>query len=150
MKIDVEETNIGSHAILITKDGNIILQQRNKQKNLANSGLISMFGGTSKLNEQDDDALKREIMEELGIDIEGKDIRKMKSYKKTKDTDGVDWIVNVYIVYDIDLKTLRLYEGKSIYCTTVKEALNNKNLTRITRLALNDYSKLSSTSLAQR
>ena len=46
--IDKEETNIGAHALLITSDGKIILQQRDNRPQIVNPGLISIFGGTIK------------------------------------------------------------------------------------------------------
>jgi len=142
--IDKEETNIGVHAILVTDDLRVILQQREVKPRLINSGLTSLFGGTLKFRETLREALVREIKEELEIDISKREIENLGIYKKTQQHDGVDWQVNVFIVKYINPKELILHEGKSIYCVDPNIALNNGKLTRITRLAIKDYLQLKS------
>ena len=139
MKFDKEETNVGAHAILVTEDNNILLQERDILPGLINSGLISMFGGTIKSNEDVTAGLKRELREELKLDLSEKKIEKLGTYKKTKKIDGVEWTVNVFIVSHIKPQELILTEGRSIVSTNAKDVLKNKKLTRVTRLAIKDY-----------
>lgn len=55
------------HLILI-KDGKILLQRRNNPKKYGN-GMLGMPAGHLKKGENVYDAIKREMLEELGIDI---------------------------------------------------------------------------------
>lgn len=137
-----EETNIGAHALLITKDNRILLQQRTSDKYITNPGKISMFGGTIKKRESTLTGLKREIAEELNLKIKDDKIKKLGIYIKTKKLDGVDYTIHVFLVNDVKMEKLRLNEGLGFLTGSTKDLLRNKKLTRITRLALEDYYKL--------
>jgi putative hydrolase of the HAD superfamily len=134
-----EETNIGAHAILVTPRGKVILQQRESVPNILNPGKISMFGGTLKKNEKPKLGLKREIQEELMINIDNFPIKKLSQYRKTKAIDGIDYLIHVFVIKNIFVKNLKLCEGEGFIIGTVEKLLDNKKLTRITRLALEDY-----------
>lgn len=136
--VDIEETNIGAHAILRTSDGKVILQQRDNKPGIVNPGLISIFGGTLSASEDIEVGLARELMEELELDVSNLPIFKLGTYYKTKELDGVDFEVNVFTIDDIDVNELKLHEGKNIFCSTLENALQSDKLTRITRLALED------------
>ncbi|OGM21660.1 hypothetical protein A2714_02165 [Candidatus Woesebacteria bacterium RIFCSPHIGHO2_01_FULL_38_9] len=134
-----EETNIGVHAILTTSDGKVILQQRDSNPNIVNPGKISMFGGTIKKTDSLKKALRRELLEELEFDLKNHPLSKLGTYEKKKQIDGIDYTIHVYVIKEVDLKKLKLHEGKDFVVGKAKEILKNPNLTRITRLALTDY-----------
>jgi len=134
--IEKEQTNIGTHAILLTKDKkNIILQLRDTKPG------ISMFGGTIKKGEILTAGLRREIMEELNIDVNNYDSYFLKKYLKSKELDGVDYEIYVYVINNVIVSNLELYEGKGFYVESIDNALKNRKLTRITKLALIDLKK---------
>jgi 8-oxo-dGTP pyrophosphatase MutT (NUDIX family) len=135
-----EETNIGVHAILITPDGKVLLQQRNSNPNILNSGKISMFGGTARKKDSLEKTLMRELSEELELNLENYTLEKLGIYKKTKKLDGVSYTIHVYVIKNVKLRKLKLHEGENFVVGKVVEILHNPNLTRITRLALKDYS----------
>lgn len=137
--VDKEETNIGAHALLITPEGEIILQQREDKPGIVNPGLVSMFGGTIKRNDTVMGGLRRELMEELELDVSHKEVRELGKFFKTKETDGVDWEVNVFVVLNVLLSELKLHEGKEIFCASKDEILKSDKLTRMTRLAVEKY-----------
>lgn len=139
--IDIESTNIGSHVLLITKDSKIILQQRDNKPGLINSGLISMFGGTLHEGEDQLNGLNRELTEELGDNFQNYQPQFLCTLYKTKELDGIDYTIHVYIINDVELKALDLKEGKAFVVDSIKNLLSNNSLTRITRLALQEYSK---------
>ncbi len=141
---EVKETNIGTHALLITNYNEIILQQRSFQPYIANPGTIGIFGGTIKKNEGLVDGLKRELLEELALTIKDSNMSKLGVYEKTKTLDGIDHTSHVFLVKNVNFNELILKEGLDFVVGTVKELLKNKKLTRITRLALKDYSKFCS------
>jgi 8-oxo-dGTP pyrophosphatase MutT (NUDIX family) len=142
MPVDIEETNIGAHAILVTPDGKIALQQRDNNLGIVNPGLITVFGGTLRSSDNLDEGLKSELMEELELDITNYEVSKLGAYHKTKEIDGVDFVINVFIVKDVSIENLKLHEGKNIYCDFAENVINNPKLTRICKLAVADYIKL--------
>ena len=141
MVIDKEETNIASHVILVTKDNKIILQKVDSKPGLINPGKISMYGGTIKANEKSLEGLYRELEEELNFDFRNFPIEKLGTYHKTKETDGVDYIIHVFVIKRVDPNKLESKEGLGLVIEEPNKALNNPKLTRITKLALEDFIK---------
>lgn len=137
--VDIEETNIGVHALLITPEGKIILQQRDANPGIVNPGLISIFGGTIKAKDNLEQGLRRELMEELELNIDKLSVTKLGTFLKTKELDGLDWVINVFIVKNVELENLKLHEGKGFVCDYPEELLKLDKLTRITRLVLQSY-----------
>ena len=83
--------------------------------------------------------LRRELLEELELNIDNHVVEKLGTFLKTKKLDGLDWVVNVFVVKNIDLEDLKIHEGKGFVCDYPKELLKLNKLTRITRLALQSY-----------
>jgi 8-oxo-dGTP pyrophosphatase MutT (NUDIX family) len=71
-------------------EGKVILQQRDNNPGIVNPGLISMFGGTLKLEDSPELGLKRELEEELELKIENYQVETLGVFYKTKALDGVD------------------------------------------------------------
>lgn len=140
--VDKEETNIGAHALLVIPQGKLILQQRDDRPGIVNPGLISMFGGTIKKSDNLATGLQRELSEELELKISPQNCHKLGIYKKTKELDGVDYTLHVYVIKDIDPTKLILHEGKGFIIDSSNILLGNPKLTRITRKALKDYIKM--------
>ena len=138
---DLEETNVGVHALLVTPEGQIILQKRDINPNIVNSGKISIFGGTLKANDDLLTGLKRELMEELELNIDNYSLDKLGTYIKTKELDGVNYTIHIYTVENVDPASLHLHEGAGFVINKPEELLKNPALTRITKLALEDYAK---------
>lgn len=137
---DVEETSVGVHAILVTHDNQIILQQREINPKIVNSGLISMFGGTIRKSDTLLEGLERELQEELELNIkEHLPISKLGTFYKTKEFDGVDYEINVYLLYNVNLNKLRLHEGKGFVIGGAEQLVDNPKLTRITSLAIREF-----------
>jgi 8-oxo-dGTP pyrophosphatase MutT (NUDIX family) len=141
MSIDIEETNIGAHAILLSRDNKIILQQRDNNPQIVNPGLISIFGGTLKASDNIEEGLKRELLEELELNTSDLSISKLGIYYKTKEIDGTDFEIHIFVIKNIDINKLKLHEGKGFFHDTIENALKNEKLTRITRLALEDLNQ---------
>jgi putative hydrolase of the HAD superfamily len=139
--LEKKETNIGVHALLITDTEKMILQARSFQSYIANPGKISMFGGTIEKKESLANGLRRELNEELSLQFKDKDLVKLGVYKKTKELDGIDHISHVFILNNVNIKSLVLKEGLGYVVGAIDQITKNKKLTRITRLAIEDYSK---------
>ncbi len=66
-----ENPLIGVGIVIFNKDGRILLIQRNKPPL---KGSMSIPGGKVELGEKLEDAIKREVKEECGIDVKVKDL----------------------------------------------------------------------------
>jgi len=137
--VDIEETNIGVHALLVTSDGRIVLQQRDDKPGIVNPGLISIFGGTIKKADSLEQGLRRELLEELELDIDGMSVDKLGTFMKTKELDGTDWVINVWVVKNVEMGDLKIHEGKGYVCDYPEVLVKSKKLTRVTSLVLQSY-----------
>lgn len=148
----MNEPKKGAHALLLTPSNEVLLVTKGKgyQYDTHNAGKVAMFGGGVEPGESIHDALRRELLEELELDIQHKKISELGVYEKNKEIDGVDVHVHVFVVYDIDHNELVLHEGdeedlskrdsnEQIVCGKPDDLLQRDDLTRITRLALLDY-----------
>lgn len=131
----------GAYALILTKEKNVLLQQRNVNPNIENSGKLAMFGGSLDDGEDLLTGLKRELLEELELNIDEYKIEKLNAYAKTQELDGIDHLVNVWLIYDVDVDALKIHEGESILLSNPEEIVNSPALTRVTNLALQDLIK---------
>lgn len=141
MAIDKEESNIGAHAVLVTPGGKIILQQRENKPEILSPGKIATFGGTLRSGESVLKGLRRELLEELGLNIDDYKVERLNIYRKTKEIDGIDWTSYMFVVKNVNVAKLKLHEGLGFFVDTPESVLKNPNLTRICRLAVSDYLK---------
>lgn len=129
-------------AIIKTLDNKIALQLRDKIPGITNPGFIAMFGGTVEKSENSIEALGRELREELELNLGLYSFEEFKVYYKTKEIDGEDYKVTVFIVKNVNSKNLKLREGKSIVYLSDNDDIDNLQMTRITRHAINDFRSL--------
>ena len=61
--------------VIITYKNKILLQKRDSKKNIFSPGHYGLFGGAIKKNETKINVLKRELKEEIGIEINKKNIK---------------------------------------------------------------------------
>ena len=137
--VEKRETSIGAHAILVNSENKVILQQRDETPGIMYPGRISMFGGTLEKGETPEEGLRRELKEELELDANDFEVKKLGVYKKTKEMDGINFTIHVYLVEPIDLEDVNLKEGAGFYMAFASEAVENGKITRITQLVLKDY-----------
>ncbi|HEX8974266.1 MAG TPA: NUDIX domain-containing protein [Patescibacteria group bacterium] len=128
-----------SHALLITKEGKILLQHKDDNAKILNPGRIAMFGGAVEGSENEMQALERELNEELELELSGHEFYKLNDYLKTIELDGVEHNIHVFVVKNVAKNFLVLHEGQAIIEDTAENFLNNPKITRITKLALNDF-----------
>ena len=145
----------GVHALLVTKGGEILLVKKGSdyQYDAKNAGKVALFGGGMEVGEDMFVALKRELSEELELDIENLEVKPLETYAKTLAMDGVDVEVHVFVVSGVDRGLLVLREGdamidgvahdanREIIEGSADELLARSDITRITRLALQDFIK---------
>jgi 8-oxo-dGTP pyrophosphatase MutT (NUDIX family) len=137
--VDVEETKVGVHVLLVTNEGKIILQQRDNNPDIVNPGLVSMFGGSARKSESMEECLRRELMEELELDTNLFEIEKLGVFYKTKKVDGMDYEANIFVIYNVKPEKLIIHEGKGFVCDYPEELLKLDKLARIARLVVQKY-----------
>ena len=130
-----------SHAILISREGNILLQHKDDYAKILNPGKISMFGGAIENSETEIECLRRELDEELELKLDDYKFYKFKEYLKTVKEDGIESKMSVYIIEDVEKEKLILHEGQAIIDDKIENLLDNPKLTRIAKMAIEDYLK---------
>lgn len=139
--VDIDETKIGAHAILINLQGKLILQKRDENEGIVNPGKIALFGGSLRKGETVLEGLKRELFEELELDISNAEICKVGTINKTKIVDGQDYEANIFIVKPVNENSLVVHEGAGYVCDYPCNLLKNEMLTRLTRMVIEKYLK---------
>ncbi len=123
-------------ALLITNSNEVILQQRDANA-IINPEKVSLFGGRVEDNENIENALKREIKEEISIDINNYQFFGL--YKKALATHGEDCDCFVYLVKNIETDKITVNEGRGYILVGPKDDYSNSNFSQITMAVLKDY-----------
>ncbi|MFA5131141.1 MAG: NUDIX hydrolase [Patescibacteria group bacterium] len=123
-------------ALLITNLNEVILQQRDINA-IINPERVALFGGQVEDNENIEDALKREIKEEISIDIDNYQFFGL--YKKILATHGEDCECYVYLAKNIKTDKIIVNEGSGYILVSANNDYLNKNFTLITQNVLKDY-----------
>ena len=122
-KIEFEGRISAVSALLRNKEGFLILQKRTADAP-SSPGKISGFGGSLELDETAYLALKRELLEELELDISKNGSKPMVfDYVESKSTP--DTYIAMAYIEDIDDSNIVLHEGDSIvkvkFLTQIKQ-----------------------------
>ncbi len=128
----------GAGVILINDDKRILLQHRD-EKNRWNQDVWSEFGGQIKKGETPEIAVKRELKEELGIELT--DLKFFKKYdlKRKKGIYEAFFFTASLNTSVYDLKSQQT-EGRDLSLFTFQETKNLK-VADYTKKALGDYFK---------
>lgn len=94
--------------ILRNKEGEILLQHRDDKEGLAGRNMWALFGGMIEGGENPEDALVREIREELCFDVSGK-VRFIE-----KISIGSSFVYVYEYLGTVELDELRLLEGQGM------------------------------------
>jgi len=98
--------------LLVGKDGELVLQQRDNKPGITNPGLVTTFGGGLEPGETPLDAAHRELHEETSLKISKDCFVRYGNYQKTKAIHGEDWTVTYYVVKDVDYSEMQVFEGE--------------------------------------
>ena len=103
-----------SGVIFELRPGVYFLQQRDNLPDIADPGLLSIFGGTAVLDESPSICLEREIREELGIEVDWRSTQSLVECIKLHHKDGVPVLITIYLSRQITedtVHTLDVREG---------------------------------------
>lgn len=111
---------------IINEKGEVLLQKRSLQKK-NNPGMWSKTGGHVIAGEYPIDAIKREIKEELGIEIDNRNIKLIDIYKSDNKENkyfGYNFIVKVN--YTIEEFVLQIEEVSEVKYVTIEKMIKIK------------------------
>lgn len=100
--------------LLFNANGDILLQQRDDKPNLLYAGYWTLFGGAVEGDEDYDTAIKRELQEELALDIP---LRRWRTFARImRDVQNEPVVYNhVYLAEMTQpIEALTLYEGQAM------------------------------------
>ncbi len=128
----------GSGVILIADDGKVLLQHRDKN-NKWNQDSWSEFGGQIEEGETPEEAVKRELKEELGIKLA--DLKFFKKYELQRQK-GIyeQFIFTASLNYSLKSLKKQQKEGKDLAFFNSEE-IKNLKIADYTRKILEDFFK---------
>jgi leucyl-tRNA synthetase len=127
--VTTDKTNVvGIGAMIETKDGKFLFQRRDNNTD-RNPGMLAFFGGGIEGNESTIETLRREIKEEINIDIDENYIllNKLESYNFPG-----KWL-DIFLVNGINEENIKLGEGEAIERLSLSEALKRDDVTLFTK-----------------
>ena len=116
MNFFVDKKMKGSGIIIENSKQEILLFLRDNKKTIPYPGQWDILGGTVEKDESFEQAIKRELMEEIELDL--KDFELFKIYKWPNSKEAV-----FYAKLDIDINKINLHEGQKLKYFTKKELL---------------------------
>ena len=129
---ECERSYVG--ALLVDTNGKLIAQQRDDRPGITNSGMVSLFGGTSHEGESPIETLRRELQEELELEVNSNNLL----LQTVKHENGTNVACSIYIVTGVDAEKLKLHEGAG-FATGTPEELLSRPVTGVTQQAIEAF-----------
>lgn len=129
---ECERSYVG--ALLVDTNGKLIVQQRDDRPGITNPGMVSLFGGTSHEGESPIETLRRELQEELELEVNSNNLL----LQTVKHENGTNVACSIYIVTGVDAEKLKLHEGAGFATGTPEELLSHP-VTGVTQQAIEAF-----------
>ena len=129
---ECERSYVG--ALLVDTNGKLIAQQRDDKSGITNPGMVSLFGGTSHEGESPIETLRRELQEELELEVSSNNLL----LQTVKHENGTNVACSIYIVTGVDAEKLELHEGAGFAMGTPEELLS-RSVTAVTQQAIEAF-----------
>ena len=129
---ECERSYVG--ALLVDTNGKLIVQQRDDKPGITNPGMVSLFGGTSHEGESPIETLRRELQEELELEVNSNNLL----LQTVKHENGTNVACSIYIVTGVDAEKLKLHEGAG-FATGTPEELLSRPVTGVTQQAIEAF-----------
>ena len=129
---ECERSYVG--ALLVDTNGKLIVQQRDDKPGITNPGMVSLFGGTSHEGESPIETLRRELQEELELEVNSNNLL----LQTVKHENGTNVACSIYIVTGVDAEKLKLHEGAGFAAGTPEELLS-RPVTGVTKQAIEAF-----------
>ena len=131
---ECERSYVG--ALLVDTNGKLIAQQRDDKSGITNPGMVSLFGGTSHEGESPIETLRRELQEELELEVNSNNLL----LQTIKHENGTNVACSIYIVTGVDAEKLKLHEGAGFAVGTPEDLLS-RPVTGVTQQAIEAFTK---------
>ena len=129
-------------ALLVTKENKLILQKRDDKPGIFNSGMITLFGGGVEPGENIREAALREIKEEVDVTVLDNQLLTLASYQKNIREHGDDCLCHVFIVKNVNPKSITVLEGEGYVLVDNHTPLSEDMYSHVTIRAIKDYYKM--------
>ena len=129
---ECERSYVG--ALLVDTNGKLIAQQRDDKPGITNPGMVSLFGGTSHEGEPPTETLRRELQEELELEVNSSNLL----LQTVKCENGTNVACSIYIVTGVDAEKLKLHEGAGFAVGTPEDLLS-RSVTGVTQQAIEAF-----------
>ena len=129
---ECEKSYVGT--LLVDTNGKLIAQQRDDKPGITNPGMVSLFGGTSHEGEPPTETLRRELQEELELEVDSNSLL----LQTVKHENGTNVACSIYIVTGVDAEKLKLHEGVGFAAGTPEELLS-RPVTGVTQQAIEAF-----------
>ena len=129
---ECERSYVG--ALLVDTNGKLIAQQRDDKPGITNPGMVSLFGGTSHEGEPPTETLRRELQEELELEVNSSNLL----LQTVKHENGTNVACSIYIITGVDAEKLKLHEGAG-FATGTPEELLSRPVTGVTQQAIEAF-----------
>ena len=129
---ECERSYVG--ALLVDTNSKLIAQQRDDKPGITNPGMVSLFGGTSHEGEPPTETLRRELQEELELEVNSSNLL----LQTVKCENGTNVACSIYIVTGVDAEKLKLHEGAG-FATGTPEELLSRPVTGVTKQAIEAF-----------
>lgn len=108
-----DEYHLTVLGVVMTKDGRFLITKRVMTKNWA-PGWWEISGGAAMAGETSEEAVRREVLEETGLDVSGAEGGYQFTYHRENPGEGDNYFVDIYrFVMDFDEKDLKLQEAET-------------------------------------
>ena len=129
---ECERSYVG--ALLVDTNGKLIAQQRDDKPEITNPGMVSLFGGTSHEGESPIETLRRELQEELELEVSSNNLL----LQTVKHENGTNVACSIYIITGVDAEKLKLHEGAGFAVGTPEDLLS-RPVTAVTQQAIEAF-----------
>ena len=129
---ECERSYVG--ALLVDTNDKLITQQRDDRPGITNPGMVSLFGGTSHEGESPIETLRRELQEELELEVNSNNLL----LQTVKHENGTNVACSIYIITGVDAEKLKLHEGAD-FATGTPEELLNRPVTAVAQQAIEAF-----------
>ncbi len=129
---ECERSYVG--ALLVDTNDKLITQQRDDRPGITNPGMVSLFGGTSHEGESPIETLRRELQEELELEVNSNNLL----LQTVKHENGTNVACSIYIITGVDAEKLKLHEGAG-FATGTPEELLNRPVTAVAQQAIEAF-----------
>lgn len=126
-------------ALIFTNDNKLLVQHRDDNPNILSPGKYGLFGGHTESGETSFEALHRELLEELELDIKTKDHKFFKSFEYYNDIHQDMMKADIFLVYDVHIDTLVLHEGKAIVQIDLSQEIADLPIAPFAKPIISEY-----------